>query len=85
MFFGPVMAWHHITVFGILGGLVLNGEGPHDPIRPRWEDQDVTIHSDRLVISGVLWLLYLVLLFWISGKLARWADANLFQRKTRTA
>ena len=82
-FFGPVMAWHHITVFGILGGIALNGEGPHDPIRPHWDDQDVIIHYDRLTNSAILWLFYCIVLFWITAKLARWADQNIFTAAKR--
>jgi hypothetical protein len=78
LLFGPVVAWHHITVFGILGGVVLNGEGPHDPVRPQWEEQDVIVHPDRLTISALAWALFVLLLFWVTAKTARWADANFF-------
>src|SRR4051812_8410338 len=67
-FFGPISAWHHITVFGLLGPVVLDGEGPHNPSRSRWEDQDIIVYTGRLTISAVLWVVFVLLLFGLHRK-----------------
>src|SRR5205809_4482804 len=59
LLFGPIAAWHHTYIWGILRPMVLEEEF-RVPGRLTWGDADVILFPGRIVASAVLWLLCMV-------------------------